>query len=426
MKFGVFYRGAPLGELTSDRARLRFTYDPAVVDDGEPMLSVRLAVRQEPYGHDDAHAFFANLLPEDEYRIDLARVLGLSDRNVAGLLGAVGGECAGAVSIWPSGQHPPLQPEYVPLSDGDVRRLLNAADADERMVLIRENRLSLAGGMEKLGLLRKDDGRWYRGRAGAPTTHILKWPQTRFPDQSYNELFCLSLWGAAGLGVPSAHVEGKDTPVLVVERYDRRAAADGTIALIHQEDLCQALGLDSAQKYQGEGEGGPGLADSARIIRTHCAVPARELAQLLRWALGNFLVGNGDGHGKNLSLLHGPDGIRLAPFYDVASTVAYPGLSRKLAMSVGGEYRFAWVRARHWEALAEQIGVPVSALRRDGLGLAERFERELPRVRQALVEQYGDQPIFAKVADVVGEQIALLREHLPVPRASRRKGHPDA
>ncbi|MEK6768577.1 MAG: type II toxin-antitoxin system HipA family toxin, partial [Gemmatimonadota bacterium] len=371
MNYAVYYGRVPLGDLFSARARLRFTYRAEVVKDGGPALSVRLPARDAAYTHDDASPYFSNLLPEDEYRRLLARMLGLSDRNVAGLLGAIGGECAGAVSIWPAGQQPAVVPDYVPLADEDVRRLFESPDASERMDIVREGRLSLAGGMEKLGLRRREE-RWYRGRGGAPTTHILKWSPARFPDLTCNELLCLKLCEAAGFAMPAARIEAPGTPVLIVERFDRRVAADGEVAVIHQEDFCQALGVEPAQKYQTEG--GPGFAACAKIIRDHCAVPARDLGQLLRWAVANYLVGNGDAHGKNLSLLHDADGVRLAPIYDVGSTLVYGGLSRKLAMSVGGEYRFDFVRARHWERLAEDLGLPFDLVRRNALSLALTFE----------------------------------------------------
>ena len=426
MKFDVYLDWRPVGTLLSERGRLRFTYLSDVIEEDGPALSVRLPPRTEPYTHGAVHSYFANLLPEDEYGRLVARTLGVSERNVAGMLGAIGGECAGAVSIWPEGEAPSLKPDYQPVPEEALDRLLDAADASERMAVVRDNRLSLAGGMEKLALLERK-GTWWRGMAGAPTNRILKWPQPQFPDQNYNELFCLELWREVGLPVPLARVLGRTTAVLVVERYDRLAhTGDQSPRQIHQEDFCQALGLDSTRKYQGGGDRGPGLANSAEVIRAHCSGPARGLLLLVRWALANFLTGNGDGHGKNLSLLHAPDGIRLAPFYDVASTLAYSGLSRKLAMAVGGEYRFAYVRARHWERLADELDIAPTAVRQDAELLADEFERAMEPVHASLAGRYGDQPMFAKVADIVTEQIALLRANLPATSRTRKGRHTDA
>lgn len=412
MSFTVYHGTERIGELQSEGARLRFRYRPEVADAGRPALSVRLPPRREPFLHDEANPYFANLLPEEEHRRLLARVLGMSDRNVAGLLGAIGGECAGAVSIWPTGRRPPAKPDYVPLDDAHVQRLLDATSPAERLDIVRESRLSLAGGMEKLGLRLVDD-RWHRGRAGAPTTHILKWAPRSLPDLNYNELFCMELLGAAGLPIAEATVEGGITPVLVVQRYDRIEQADGRLTLLHQEDFCQALGVEPAQKYQAEG--GPSLASCAAILRRHAAVPARELSLLLRWAVGNFLVGNGDAHGKNLALLYAPEGVRLAPFYDIASTRVYKGLSGKLAMAIGGEYRIAYVQARHWDRLADALGLPANTVRREVLALAAAVEMVLPAVRERLTDRYGDQEIFARIQHLVIEQIERVRRQLLRP-----------
>jgi serine/threonine-protein kinase HipA len=52
-----------------------------------------------------------------------------------------------------------------------------------------------------------------------------------------------------------------------------------------------------------------------------------------------MLVGNMDGHAKNLSLLTSGKRTRLAPFYDLVCTTVYPNLSQKLAFRIGGENR---------------------------------------------------------------------------------------
>jgi serine/threonine-protein kinase HipA len=75
------------------------------------------------------------------------------------------------------------------------------------------------------------------------------------------------------------------------------------------------------------------------------------LAQQLIFSLA---VGNLDQHAKNLGLLHFPDErIELTPTYDNTPTAlyaeAYPELklTKKLALSVGGEYHYANLAARH-------------------------------------------------------------------------------
>ena len=137
---------------------------------------------------------------------------------------------------------------------------------------------------------------------------------------------------------------------------------------------------------------------------------------LVRWAVANFVIGNCDAHGKNLALLHDREGLRLAPFYDLASTLVYKGLSRKLAMAIGGERRVSYVRTRHWERFAAGIQVPFRAVRSDALGLADAIEDALPRVRERLMTRYGPQSMFAKIPQLVAKQVVRLRTSLKAPR----------
>jgi serine/threonine-protein kinase HipA len=72
----------------------------------------------------------------------------------------------------------------------------------------------------------------------------------------------------------------------------------------------------------------------------------------------NTVVGNADGHAKNLSLLRGRDGrIRLAPFYDLLSTAVYPGIATRLAMTIGENDDPGHICGRDWRQLAGSVGI---------------------------------------------------------------------
>ena len=119
---------------------------------------------------------------------------------------------------------------------------------------------------------------------------------------------------------------------LVVERYDRLRSPDGVVRL-HQEDFCQALGVDSERKY--EERGGPSLRQCADVLRSWAR--RDQLEHLLDAVIFNVLVGNADAHAKNFSLLHDLDEqITLAPIYDVMTTVHYPGVDPVPGMYVNG------------------------------------------------------------------------------------------
>jgi serine/threonine-protein kinase HipA len=195
-----------------------------------------------------------------------------------------------------------------------------------------EVRLSLAGVQEKLVLTRMPDGAWGRPVDGTPSTHILKPDIAAYPNSVENEAFCMRF--ARELGLLTASIETTSLgsrKVLIVERYDRIVGADGKVTRVHQEDLCQALGVHPRNKY--ESEGGPSLRQVARVLTA--SNDRNVLEELLRAVTFNVIVGNADAHAKNLSVIHDEGGaITFAPLYDLISTMLYPALTKKMAMYI--------------------------------------------------------------------------------------------
>src|SRR4051812_11148495 len=123
----VYLSDALVGEIRQGaNGLLTFQYGERALDTpGESLVSVRLPVRAEPYEHEATTAYFENLLPEGEGRDLVAQARHFSPSDVAGLLGMIGGECAGAVSLWPTGTVPPEKPTYRPLSASAVTALFD-------------------------------------------------------------------------------------------------------------------------------------------------------------------------------------------------------------------------------------------------------------------------------------------------------------
>jgi serine/threonine-protein kinase HipA len=241
-------------------------------------------------------------------------------------------------------------------------------------------RLSLAGAQPKLPVILGDDGRAALPvNAAMPTTHILKPEPQRFPGLVDNEAFCMALARACGLTGAETQVSATASglPVLVVERYDRDLTSE-PIRWLHQEDLCQALGVPSDRKCQAEG--GPSVSDVVTVIRQATGVPAQELPRLVRALVFNWLIGNCDAYAKNYSLLYDAGPATLAPLYDLVSTVAYPQLTTRLAMSIGGATRLEQVDRAAWEQLARDIGVRPAFVTRTVDELSERADTEARRL----------------------------------------------
>ncbi len=352
----VFYQRQLVGELVKLTAnQLQFTYSPSWLQaENTFALSISLPLQVEPFNH--AESFFANVLPEGEVRSALCKKLGLSEKNDFGLLAEIGGEVAGAISIYGLPEVPVAETDQITLDESRLAELLEALEKTPFKVLEGEVRLSLAGAQNKLPIILKDATTKSFSLPVSPdlaTSHIIKLHNPYFDDLVFNEWVCMRLAKAVGLNVPDASVLTiKDKTHFIVERYDRK---DGK--RLHQEDFCQALGIDAENKY--EAEGGPSFKMCAELIRAHSRKPAADILQLVRWVLFNVLIGNRDAHGKNIAFLYAPN-CELAPFYDLLSTQCYPELSDRFSMKIGGENRLDWLQKRHFERFAEEIGVKFS------------------------------------------------------------------
>lgn len=322
----VWLYGINTATITEVRNRLRLVYTGDALIEyalGTPVLSVALPLTDVHFTQGPTHAFLDGLLPEGESRRVIAEDFNLRATDTYGLIRALGRDCAGAIIVQPSGEPPPPDASTTtadPLNDDALADLVKNLRSAPLGVSDRV-RISLAGVQQKLLLTRMPDGGWGRPVDGTPSTHILK-PEIRdYPNTVQNETFCMRL--ARSLGLETAEVETTEIAgrrLIVVRRYDRKIGEDGSVQRIHQEDFCQATSMLPKQKYQEDG--GPSLLKLSEVLRS-VAVPG-SVEALLSATIANVLVGNGDAHAKNFSLLHHRDGrITLAPLYDVMSSLYY-------------------------------------------------------------------------------------------------------
>lgn len=391
------------------KSRLSFSYDPEWLASGFS-LSLSLPLREAPYGDEATRAFFDNLLPEQGIRAKISKRMQLSETNVFGLLEALGGECAGALSIRPKGERDAGKPGYAEFSRERMGELISALP--KRPLLAGEDgvRLSLAGAQNKLPLA-FDGGKYFLPLNDAPSTHILKPPIDDLPGTVENETFCMRLARLAGLDVPDVRITDTIPRGYLVTRYDRAVSGNG-IHRIHQEDFCQALGLPVALKYQNEG--GPGPEECFALL-DRCEDPRPDRERLFDLFAFNFLTGNTDAHAKNLSLLYrNPPKPVLAPFYDLLCTQVYReyGLGTKNAMKIGGQYDPAFIMRRHWLRLADQAKLG----QEDALGrirdMAELLETASPIVAEEFAKRYGKSRIVGAIVTFVGERCRLTLDRL--------------
>jgi len=343
--------------IQDEHGDMVFDYAPVWLESPKARpLSRSLPLRAGRFSRKECRGFFAGILPEEGKRRLIAKNLGISVQNDFAMLECIGGECAGAITFLRSGQSlPEKDGEYRALSEDEFADILDQLPKKPLMAGEEGVRLSLAGAQDKLAVRVQGDG-ISLPLGNAASTHILKPAIERYEGVVFNELLCMRLASKLGLPVAKAaehHI--RDKHYLLVERYDR-VMDGGYLVRLHQEDFCQSMGISSDMKYQNEG--GPSLKNCFDMLRDVSSVPVLDLQNLLGGVIFNYFIGNHDAHGKNFSLLYHADGsVRLAPFYDLLSTVYYPELSAKMAMKIGGEYRSERVLPRHFEKLAEEAGL---------------------------------------------------------------------
>lgn len=393
----------------TDSGDLAFTYDTDYLKAASYGISLSMLLSTESYKGPQVKAFFSGLLPEESVRDRLAKYLGLSEKNPFALLEAVGGDCAGALALYPHGAQPPKASDDVEVLDDT--RLREVLDLIKRRPMLAGDdgyRLSLAGAQDKLAVGFKD-GKVLLIKGGAPTTHILKPMIERVKDSAHNELFCMKLANMVGLNVPEASLHfACDTPYYLVERYDRQIGEDGVITRIHQEDFCQALGIAPEIKY--EREGGPNIAACQDVIAKHAARPAADQIKLMNILIFNYLVGNADAHGKNFSLLYKGKKPELAPAYDLLSTAIYPDLSEKMAMKIGGKYKPKDVFLRHFHRLVPDTKAAQSAMNRQIKTMTEKMMEAAPSLKTSLIKDGLASDVFDGIIAIIEERAKRLIE----------------
>ncbi len=411
-----------MGEVQRDaRWQLAFDCDAAWSrDDAAYPLSLSMPLTVPNHGHDKIEPWLSGLLPDNANVLARwARNFQASAGNAFSLLRATGEDCPGAVQLVR-----PERVERVLAPEGRQVVWLTAAEVEVRLRTLRhddsawrldgdEGQFTLAGAQSKTALL-LEDGRWGIPRGAIPTTHILKPPIPGFPGHCENEHLCLAL--AAALGIPAARSVvsrfGQETAI-VVERYDRIRAA-GRLVRLHQEDPCQTLTRSPFNKY--ESHGGPGCRDIAGAIRSHCNRPGEDLRTFVKAIALNWVIGGTDAHARNFSLLIGAGGnARLAPLYDLASALPYPGHYAprlKLAMKVGGESRLGYIQVRHWARFAAEVGLPPEEVLEICKSVATETPDRFADVVAAARSEGLDHPIIERLSDGIASHACACLANL--------------
>jgi serine/threonine-protein kinase HipA len=291
--------------------------------------------------------YFANLLPEGWILQTVASRLKTSRDDLLSLLVAVGGDTIG--DVWVSWDKNPkaTQRESWSLADSTFDDILTEQYGDPLKPIewvsipgvqakVSANRITLPGRLKN-----------------APEAIIkINLDPKKLPHLIENEQFFMTLAKSCGLPTPRTRIihDAAGAAGLWIERFDR--SGDGN--RIHQEDGCQILGIYPAEKYN----------TSARAIgygiKQVCRTWAKEILHFIELYAFSILIGNGDLHAKNVSVLESPQGLlRLSPAYDLLSTLPYK--DDRMALKLNG--RDANFKGRYLLEFGESLGVPSAATR---------------------------------------------------------------
>ncbi len=286
-------------------------------------------------------AFFAGLLPEGVRLGVVTSSTKTSADDHFTLLLAIGADTTGNVRVYPSGAEPVRpDPMFNPQLDNDFHavftRLTGSVEADP---------VGLAGVQPKVsaGMLSTPA----RTPSGAA---ILKLNPASYPRLVENEHFFMTMASACGLRVANTTLlhDSHGRSALLVDRFDRAAGEP-----IAQEDACQITDVYPASKYRIKTEAA--LVNLGEACARGGGSRVAAIAELFRTVVFSWLIGNGDLHGKNLSIFS-PDGVwQPTPAYDLLCTQPYAGWRDPMALSLFG--RSNKLTRNHFVDSGERLGL---------------------------------------------------------------------
>lgn len=396
--------GDIVGETSDDAA---FSYDEAYLDlEGAIPICLALPLGSNPFSPEQTRRYFDGLLPEGFTRRSVAGALHAEESDYLSLLASLGSECIGAVLAVEDGQGSGdaelTTPHYRQLSESELLALAREGASESAQIVV-ESRVSLAGASGKVGLYRRaPDGAWMLPMGTAPSTHIVKQGHVRYDSMVLNERLCLAAAEKCGIPVSHTFVIPTEEPLFATERFDRDVVGTATVvdgcaipARLHQQDFGQALGIPTSEKYESGKTGY--IAKGFELVRTRSTSPREDVLALWDYFMFNLVIGNLDNHVKNHALIYSKDwrSLRVAPLYDAVSTLAYPGTSRALPMSLGSASdirdvtRSSVAQASHDAGIGEKLAL-------------DRLDRIMDRALEAISEsasELADQG-FSEVCDI--------------------------
>jgi serine/threonine-protein kinase HipA len=389
-RVAVFRNAERVGTLQRTAHGSRFDYDDGFFErhrerSGGIAVHLPYARRTTETSGVNLHPYFAGLLPEGlRLRAMVAR-LKTSEDDLFTLLVAAGSDCVGDLFVVQEGERPLLDDESLAVTE--------EASFSElwKQTLESDTHPLLAGVQEKLSPslmtlpVRARGKRW-----------LLKLNPPDKPELVDNEFFFMTLAATCLKNV--ARVERvrdrHGVAGLLVARFDRLRDGAGRWVGVHQEDACQVLNRYPAEKYRLS------TNDLFQALEV-CGAPLVARLRLVELLAFSYLIGNGDLHGKNVSVGARGTGLELTDAYDLLSTRPYG--DRRLALSVEG--RDDNLKRHHLFALGARQGLSEAALAPRLDHLCDRVEASIPELGTIGFDARRTK----QLADLLTKRVADLR-----------------
>ncbi len=334
--------------------------------------------------------YFSNLLPEGRLRKYLAARAGVSEVREFFLLWALGSDLPGAVTIKSA------EGEAWPIDVDDKEELPHSGRKDAL-------RYSLAGVQLKFSAIEAASGGLTVPARGAGGSWIVKLPSLEFEGVAENEFSMMTLARLIGMDVPTMKLIEPDAvgnlpkeigsihgKALAIKRFDRRE--DDT--LVHIEDFAQVFNVYPENKYKKAS-----MRNIANVISNEGS--ENDVAEFIRRLTFNTLIGNGDMHLKNWSLMY-PDKRRatLAPAYDFVSTIPYIA-DDKSALNFSRTKRFDQFTEEELSHLAAKARLPTKLVLDTARETVELFHQHWKSERAHL-------PLDSKVVRAIEQHLKTI------------------
>lgn len=416
-RLNVWMNGSHVGVFTSLKRGVAFEYDW-----NAPRISFSLPKDGE-WREDAPENFLENLLPESgAAKYAMMQAVGAKSQESFDLLENV--DSAGALVFSRNDEMPTIA--SVPpaeATDDEIATRIAAVKRTPDSWFVRNKgaRFSLAGAQGKFSLSRVGD-EWVWPNGAVPSTHILKPAGIYDADEVEHATMMLSKM--VGIETPESDIQefnGQQT--YIVERFDRRIE-NGMPVRLPMEDMVQALGLPSSEKYKVS------AVDTLTTLRKMDS-SGRLGEEWLRRLAFNVAVDNCDAHARNYSVMStSPDGEswKLSPAYDVMTTTVWPGLTDKLAMPFSGAEHASEVTPDHYARLADYCGFDPDTARDEAIRISDLVRLNAhtaymdlePELRDKLLDK-----IRVANSDMPSPQRFILPDNGMVHVVSHdRDGHP--